>query len=195
MSEEAAHPHQPGSTTAVSVYRVELVRTHSVVARRQYARRPGHVVTLFRRAVGDSDREHLLAFYLDADTRFIGIHVAAVGEINVVHCPPGAVFKAALLCNAVSVVLAHNHPSGRALPSQNDIELTHRMELAGSMLDLPVLDHLVIGARAHVSLRETDRMLTPPAGKEWSDAELNARWTGMAGVLTHPQPLSPHPAP
>ena len=177
------------------MYRVELVRTHSVVTRHRYARRPGHVAALFRRTVGDSDREHLLAFYLDADTRFIGIHVAAVGDANMVCCPPGAVFKAALLCNAVSVVLAHNHPSGRALPSESDVELTHRMELAGSMLDLPVLDHLVIGARAHVSLRETDRMLTPPAGKEWSDAELNTRWTRMAGVLSRPQALSPDPTP
>lgn len=58
------------------------------------------------------------------------------------------------------------------------------MELAGSMLDLAVLDHVVIGARTHVSLRETNRMLTPPAGEEWSDVELNARWTRMAAGLS-----------
>jgi DNA repair protein RadC len=133
--------------------------------------------------VGSPDREHLVAFYLDADTHLIGLHVAAVGDANVVHCTPPAVFRAALLCNAASVVLAHNHPSGCTAPSPADVAFTHQMELGGAMLDLPVLDHVVVGARGHLSLRETDQMLTPPAGEEWTETALEARWTRMAPHL------------
>jgi DNA repair protein RadC len=170
----------------VPAYRVELVRTHTVRSRFRFRDRPAGIARVFRRTVGCPDREHLVAFYFDADTRLIGLHVAAVGDVNVVHCAPGAVFKAALLCNAASVVLAHNHPSGRTAPSPADVAFTHQMELGGAMLDVPVLDHVVVGARGHLSLRETGQMLTPPAGGDWTDTELEARWTRMSPHLPTP---------
>ena len=175
----------------IPAYRVELVRTHTVPSGSRFRYRPAGIARVFRRAVGCPDREHLVAFYLDADTQLIGLHIAAVGDANVVHCAPPAVFRAALLCNAASVVLAHNHPSGRTAPSPADVAFTHQMELGGAMLDLPVLDHVVVGARGHLSLRETGQMLTPPAGEEWTETALEERWTRMSAHLPPPHASTP----
>ena len=67
---------------------------------------------------------------------------------------PREVFKAALLANAASIVLAHNHPSGDPAPSPDDVALTRRLVDAGRLLGVEVLDHIVIGEGRYVSVRE-----------------------------------------
>jgi DNA repair protein RadC len=161
----------------IPAYRVELVRTHSVVSEYRFCSGPEQAVELFTRAVGDPDREHLVAMYLDAKMRFVGIHIAAVGQIAEMQVAPAEVFKAALLCNAAAVVIAHNHPSGDTLPSESDVDVTADLELAGAQLGVFVLDHLVIGRPGdYVSLRELDRMLIPPDGVELENPEMMQRW-------------------
>ena len=161
----------------VPAYRIELVRTHTVVSDYRFCHGPQEAVELFTRAVGDPDREHFLAMYLDAQMRFVGVHVVAIGQIAEMQVGPAEVFKAALLCNAAAVVLAHNHPSGAALPSDSDVDVTADLELAGAQLGIFVIDHLVIGAPGeYVSLRATNRMLIPPDGVELDNAEMLVRW-------------------
>lgn len=174
-------------TFHVPAYRVELVRTHSVVSDYRFCSGPQEAVELFTRAVGDPDREHLVAMYLDAQMRFVGIHVAAVGQIAEMQVAPAEVFKAALLCNAAAVVLAHNHPSGDTLPSKSDVDVTADLELAGAQLGVFVLDHLVIGRPGeYVSLRELNRMLIPPEGVELEDSEMMRRWRERFGGRSSP---------
>ena len=67
---------------------------------------------------------------------------------------PREVFQPAVAQSAASVVLAHNHPSGDVLPSQDDIELTRRLVQAGEIMGIDVLDHLIIGADDFLSLKE-----------------------------------------
>ena len=65
-------------------------------------------------------------------------------------------FKAALLANAsAGIILAHNHPSGDPTPSPDDLALTQRLHESGEILGVPVLDHIIVGDRCTVSLRET----------------------------------------
>jgi len=66
----------------------------------------------------------------------------------------GEVFKEAIRRNAVSLIVAHNHPSGDPTPSPEDIALTRAIVQAGKLLDIDVLDHLVIGGQRFVSLKE-----------------------------------------
>ncbi len=161
----------------IPAYRVELVRTHSVVSAFRFCEGPREAAELFTNAVGDPDREHLLAMYLDAHMRFIGLHVAAVGQLAEMQVAPAEVFKAALLCNAAGVLLAHNHPSGDLVPSDSDIAVTADLELAGAQLGIFVLDHLIIGRPGeYVSLREMDRMLIPPDGVELEPPQMLVRW-------------------
>lgn len=95
-----------------------------------------------------SDREVFSVMLLDVKNRVIGINIVSVGSLcaSVVH--PREVFKAAILANAASVILTHNHPSGEAKPSLEDIEITRRMVQVGRIMDIHVLDHIIIGDSA-----------------------------------------------
>ena len=67
---------------------------------------------------------------------------------------PKIIFKTALDFNAASLILAHNHPSGNAKPSAEDIKVTKRLVEAGKMMDMPVLDHLIIADRLFFSFAD-----------------------------------------
>ncbi len=91
------------------------------------------------------DREHFVVCCLDSGLKIIAVNVVSVGSLNLAIVHPREVFKAAILANACSVILAHNHPSGDPTPSREDITLSQRLREAGEILGIKVLDSLVIG--------------------------------------------------
>jgi DNA repair protein RadC len=102
-----------------------------------------------------SATEVLGVLALDARQAALG-GVVRVAEGSVAHvtAEPREVFSPALERRASAIVLAHNHPSGNAEPSLEDLEFTRAMCEAGAVLGIQVLDHLVVARRAYVSLRE-----------------------------------------
>jgi len=84
------------------------------------------------------------------------IHDVQISEgiLNSSLVHPREVFKSAILESAASIVLLHNHPSGEAEPSQEDKTITRRLMEAGKLLDIPVLDHIIIGHKKYFSFRE-----------------------------------------
>jgi len=93
----------------------------------------------------DIDREHFLVLALNAQLRVTGFKVASSGGVTATIVDPRVVFRSALLLGAVSIVLAHNHPSGDPTPSADDRALTKRLALAGKTLEIQVHDHVIIG--------------------------------------------------
>lgn len=97
---------------------------------------------------------------LDVKSRLIGPPVeASRGLIDSSPVHPREVFSKAIRCNAVSVLLAHNHPSGDPTPSREDVTITRRLVDAARILGIKVVDHVVVGrvsetSRGYVSLRE-----------------------------------------
>jgi DNA repair protein RadC len=115
---------------------------------------PDNIYDVVRPLLENSDREMMLALYLDTRNRLIGIHTVSVGTLNATTAQPREVFKAALLLNAATVVLAHNHPSGDPTPSADDVAVTARVRTAGETLGVSLLDHVIVGAGRYVSLSE-----------------------------------------
>ncbi len=76
------------------------------------------------------------------------------GTLNSSLVHPREVFKEAILESAASIILLHNHPSGEVEPSREDKTITRRLREAGVLLDIPVLDHIIIGYRKYFSFRE-----------------------------------------
>lgn len=109
---------------------------------------------LLQQQFADADREYFVSVYLDAQGRPISYHVAGIGSVCSVHFAVDGVFKVALLQNAVSVILCHNHPSGTPSPSTEDLEATKQIVAAGKMLGIKVLDHFIITPTDYLSLRE-----------------------------------------
>lgn len=98
--------------------------------------------------------EVFACLFLDNRHRVIEYEALFRGTIDGASVHPREVIKAALTHNAAAVILAHNHPSGVAEPSQADLQLTRRLREALGLVDIRVLDHLVIGDGAVVSFAE-----------------------------------------
>ena len=139
----------------LSFVRVALVRE---AAKPCPAQNAADVASLARAVIGDADREMFLVLCLDTKLRVNAAHVAAVRTIDSCPVTPRAVFTAALLAGAASVVLAHNHPSGEPSPSPDDRDITRRLCQAGEILGIPVQDHVIVGQGRVYSFRGEGEM-------------------------------------
>ena len=99
-------------------------------------------------------QEHFVVLFLDTKNNVIGNKTIFIGSLNKAIVHPREVFKEAIKRSAASIVCAHNHPSGDAQPSAQDIQLTHRLEEVGDLVGIKLVDHLIIGEGQFVSLRE-----------------------------------------
>ena len=100
------------------------------------------------------DREQLHALYLDNRNALIAAETMFLGTINQTQVHPREIARSALLHNASSVILAHNHPSGNPEPSQADRTITDRIRSALDLFEIRLLDHFVVGDGEPVSMAE-----------------------------------------
>jgi DNA repair protein RadC len=91
--------------------------------------------------------EEFYSVYLNTKNHVLGIEMISRGTLNSSLVHPREVFKGALLANANSIILAHNHPSGSVEPSVADRSVTKILANAGNLLDVKVLDHVIIGSK------------------------------------------------
>ena len=110
---------------------------------------------LVGRFIGRRD-ETVMLLCLDAKRAPLCCRVVSEGSVNAAEISTRKVVEAALAANATSVILAHNHPSGIAVPSMQDIVTTRRMGAALSAVDITLEDHIVVAGRDYVSLRESN---------------------------------------
>lgn len=101
-------------------------------------------VDLVRSVLSDSTVEKFVVISLDTQHRPIGVHVITTGTLDASLVHPREVFQPVLLCNASSMILCHNHPSGDRTPSREDIAVTRRLKQAGELLGVRVLDHIIV---------------------------------------------------
>ena len=99
-------------------------------------------------------KELFLAIMLSTKNHVLGWPVVSMGTLNASIVHPRELFREAITFSAASVILVHNHPSGDPTPSGEDIALTKKLVEAGSFLEIPVLDHVIIGDGKYVSLKE-----------------------------------------
>ena len=99
-------------------------------------------------------QEVFMVLYLDSQNQLIKDEVLFYGTINAASVYPREVVKAALRNNAAALILAHNHPSGVAEPSQADKLITTKLQQALALIDINVLDHIIVGGENCVSFAE-----------------------------------------
>jgi DNA repair protein RadC len=104
--------------------------------------------------MGRLEREELRVVILNAKNVVLRVTTVYVGNVSASLVRVGELFRDAIRVNAAGVILVHNHPSGDPTPSPDDLHLTAEAIAAGRLLDIDVLDHLVIGHDAFVSLRD-----------------------------------------
>jgi DNA repair protein RadC len=119
--------------------------------------------------MGRLEREELRVVILDTKNHVLRVQTVYQGNVSSSLVRVGELYRDAVRLNAASVILVHNHPSGDPTPSPDDLHLTAEALAAGRLLDIGLLDHLVIGHDAYVSLRDRgvafDRPTTGSTGR------------------------------
>ena len=146
-------------------YTTKLTETKRVVLEKEFSMNfPGlsHIIRSPQDAVEvgkefmhihEEPEEHLYMICMNTKNKVTGVFEISHGSVNASIATPREIFQKALLANAVSIILMHNHPSGDSTPSHADIEMTKRATKAGKIIGVEVLDHIIIGDR-YASLKE-----------------------------------------
>jgi DNA repair protein RadC len=114
---------------------------------------PEDIVLLLGMEMMLLEQEELRVVLLDTKHHIIAISDVYRGSVNSVSVRMAELFKPAIRHGATAVALVHNHPSGDPAPSAADIQMTRETVAAGKLLDIPVIDHVIIGRGKHVSLK------------------------------------------
>lgn len=117
-------------------------------------REPASVAEYYMEDMRHRNQEVLKLIMLDTKSRLIRDRDISKGTVNASLISPREIFMEALRNGAVFIILMHNHPSGDPSPSPEDIRVTSRVAQAGMMLGISLVDHIIIGERSYVSLKE-----------------------------------------
>ncbi|MCC6603333.1 MAG: DNA repair protein RadC [Anaerolineae bacterium] len=115
---------------------------------------PADAANLLMSEMSFLDKEHLRLVLMDTRNRVLATPTIYIGSLNTSVIRIGELFRAAIKENAAAFIVAHNHPSGDPSPSPEDVAVTRQIVQAGSLLNIDVLDHIVIGHNRFVSLKE-----------------------------------------
>lgn len=100
-------------------------------------------------------KEHFAVMSLSTKNHILALNDISIGTLNGSMVHPREVFEEAILHHASAIILIHNHPSGDPSPSREDINVTQRLVKAGKIMDIPVLDHVILGSCGnYVSMKE-----------------------------------------
>lgn len=117
-------------------------------------RRPEDTLPVLEAELSELGYEKFIALALNTKNHVTAVLPVSSGSLNASIIHPRELFQRAILANCASLILAHNHPSGDPAPSPEDTALTRKLVDAGLLLDIPVLDHIVLGYGRYVSFKE-----------------------------------------
>ena len=117
---------------------------------------PETVADYYMEGLRHREEEHIILALFNSAGRLIKDIEVARGSVNAAYITPREIFRHALSAGAVSLILLHNHPSGDANPSEEDIAFTKRLDASGKLIGIPVNDHLIIGDKCYFSFRSHD---------------------------------------
>ena len=100
--------------------------------------------------------EHLVMLALDTKLKVVGAFDIHAGTAKASPVSTKSIFTRAMLCNANSIIVAHNHPSGSVDPSKDDVDVTRTLRKAGKILDIVLLDHIIVGDGDVYSFRQNE---------------------------------------
>lgn len=146
-----------GKVKAVQIMSLcELVRRISSVKAKdsiQY-NNPSTIADYYMEQLRHLEQENLVVMFLDTKCHLIKDMTMTKGTVNQSLISSREIFVEALRCDAVNIILIHNHPSGDSTPSRDDVASTAAISKAGKIIGINVLDHIIIGDRSYSSLQE-----------------------------------------
>lgn len=115
---------------------------------------PKTIADYYMEQLRHETREKLMLAMFDSKNHFLGDEILSIGTVNSSLVSPREIFVKALQCQAVHIIILHNHPSGDPTPSEEDLRVTHRVSECGNLLGISLADHIIIGDNRYISFRE-----------------------------------------
>lgn len=119
---------------------------------------PGSAAAALSHELMWMSQEKFAVLLLDVKNRLLGTHIITIGTATETLAPPREIFREVLRQGATRVIVAHNHPSGSLDPSSEDLRLTEQLLAGAKLLNVPLLDHLILGNGDWASLRQTTEL-------------------------------------
>ncbi len=129
----------------IPIVRTKLVKEYDIMFHKDKIFGIEGVDEIFDRLIGGSTLEKVAIICLDSNNKVINAAVTNVGTDKRVEIVPSELFRIAILSNANSIVICHNHPSGELKPSPYDVEITKKIGYVGSILGIKLIDSLILG--------------------------------------------------
>lgn len=146
----------------IQIVHLQMVKDREVSYGNTYLNNPNAAVQFIKSIIADMicdmDRECMVVCALDTKLKPVCIQIVGIGTVNSCLYSIPDIFKVALLSNAASILLFHNHPSGNPDPSREDIECTRKVSDAGKLLGIKLQDHIILGDNGcYYSFQEAGR--------------------------------------
>ena len=117
-------------------------------------RHPSDTLPILEAELSELAYERFVALALNTKNHLTAVLPVSSGSLNASIVHPRELFQRAILANAASIIVCHNHPSGDPTPSPEDIALTRKLVEAGQLVDIPILDHVILGYGKYSSFKE-----------------------------------------
>lgn len=122
---------------------------------REQVTSPSLAAALLLSKIGKKRKEHFVAIHLNTRKQVERLEIVSIGTLNAAPAHPREIFREAIRRGTHSLILGHNHPSGEASPSLDDIKISKALQKAGDLVGIPVLDSLIVSSSGDwVSLKE-----------------------------------------
>jgi DNA repair protein RadC len=125
-------------------YSLRLIKEKTHVYAAECVLGPSEAASVLHKLIGMRDTEHMAVLFLDNRNHIVGSTIVAIGAMSGMLIAPRDVFKAAIMANAGVLLMGHNHPSGDPSPSKEDGAFTVKVEEAGRVLGIGVVDRVIV---------------------------------------------------
>ncbi|SDK23902.1 JAB domain-containing protein [Natronincola ferrireducens] len=133
------------SDMKIPVVRLKMVKEYDLSADRNKVYGIEEAAPIFESLIGGSTLERLALLCMDANNHPINVAVLNIGNNRNVEVVPSEIFRIAILSNATSIIICHNHPSGILKPSKYDMQITKKIGQIASLLSIQLIDSLILG--------------------------------------------------
>lgn len=140
----------------VNVVSLQLIKESSFLYKPRKCSSPEDAYELFSQFIEKKATEHLVVACLNTKGEVVNISTVHIGSVNQSLAVPREIVKTALLCNAVNIIVAHNHPSNSTEPSREDRRFTKNLLDACQLLQIGLRDHIIIAADGNYSSMRRD---------------------------------------
>ena len=159
---------------------VRLVKTRESITSEEPLSSPDAVVKALAKEMSDYDREVIGVINFNAKMQPINVNFVSAGTLNYSVAHPREILKSAILSNASSMMMIHNHPSQDTTPSEADVMITDRMSQLCELAGIPLVDHIIVGGNGKEYFSFTEKKAMPVADAHYEKNYMNIHFPQVA---------------